>query len=129
MANHGSGCGHFSGTSSRATMTPSTQEKLEFAFPQMLKAMTRLGKSLQNPKVRTYIHRNHRTSHICLRLFPSSSQVHGGWDGLDHLLCFHEGCTHGGYGVTVHVTEPNCCCFQDQHAYKEDNECTIIYRL
>ena len=35
----------------------------------------------------------------------------------------------GGYGVTVHVTEPNCCCFQDQHAYKEDNECTIIYRL
>ena len=129
MTNHGSGCGHSSGASSQATMTPLTKEKLEFAFPQMLKAMTRLGKSLQNPTVRTYIHRNHRTSHIRFRLFPSSSQVRGGWDGLDHLWCFHEGRTHGGYGITVHFTEPNCCCFQDQHAYKEDNECRIIYSL
>ena len=102
MANHGSGCGHSSGASSRARITPLTKEKLEFAFPQMLKAMTCLGNSLQNPTVRTYIHRNRRTSHIRLWLFPSSSQVRGGWDRLDHLLCFHEGCTHGGYGITVH---------------------------
>ena len=110
-------------------MTPLTKEIFEFAFPQMLKAVTCLGKSLQNPTVRTYIHRNHRTSHIRLRLFPPSSQVRVGLDGLDHLLCFHVGCTHGGYGVTVYVTEPNCCCSQDQHAYKEDNECRIIYSL
>ena len=128
MANHGTRCGHSSGASSRAAMTPLTKEKLEFALPQMLKAMTRLGKSLQNPTVRTYIHRNHHTSHIRLRLFPSSSQVRGGWDGQDHLF-FHERYTHGEYGITVHFTEPNCCCFQDQHAYKEDNEYRIIYSL
>ena len=52
-------------------------------------------------------------------------------DGTGWTTCcvFTRDVPMGGYGVTVHVTEPNCCCFQDQHAYKEDNECRIIYCL
>ena len=129
MANHGSGCGHSSGASSRATMTPLTKEKLDFAFPQMLKAMTRLGKSLQNPTVRTYIHRNHHTTIFASGFFlPVHKYVEGG-TGWTTCCVFSRDVPKVGYGITVHFTEPNCGCFQDQHAYKEDNECRIIYSL
>ena len=60
-------------------MTPLTKEKLEFAFPQMLKAMTRLGKSLQNPTVRTYIHRTIARAIFAFGFFlPVHKCVEGG---------------------------------------------------
>ena len=46
-----------------ATVKPLTKENIKFAILKMLKAMTRLGKSLQNPMIRTYIHRNYQPSH------------------------------------------------------------------
>ena len=45
-----------------ATVKPLTKENIKFAMPQMLKAMTRLGKSLQNATIRTYIDRNYQPS-------------------------------------------------------------------